>query len=176
MEVLRSQLKPEIDVIAVRGLASAQGWSEGELVPLESGTPPDSVLDLVFVAQAPQESAQPTGYMPIHAILPLSVDHPFKGIRVRSATNSVLLRDLQGYTEVKAPIEPCKQCVGRYFVAKGSAMPAGMAASQVVQEGDLPPNVRVIRSTDRISDVRRNPDRLTILVGEDGRIVDAVWE
>ena len=40
------------------------------------GTPPDGMLDLVFVADAPQDSAAPTGYMPIHAILPLSMDIP----------------------------------------------------------------------------------------------------
>jgi hypothetical protein len=176
VEILRSQLKPQIDVIAVRGLASAQGWTEGELVPLGTGTPPDGILDLVFVAQAPQESAAPTGYEPIHAILPLSMDHPFTGIRVRSATNSVLLKSLQGYTEAKAPIEPCKECVGRYLVAKGGAAPAGTAADQILREDDLPPNTRVIRATDGITDVRHNPDRLTVLVGEDGRIVDAVWE
>jgi hypothetical protein len=176
VEILRSKLQPQIDVVAVRGLTSAQGWSEGELVPLESGMPPDGVLDLVFVADAPQESAAPTGYMSIHAILPLSEGHPFKGIRVRSATNSVLLKDLQGYTEVKAPIEPCQPCLGRYLVAKGDAAPAGVAADQVLREDDLPPNSRVIRSTDGIADVHRNPDRLTVLVGEDGRIVDAIWE
>lgn len=176
VEILHSQLKPPIDVIAVRGLTSAQGWEEGDLVPLGNGTPPDGILDLVFVAQAPQDSAAPTGYMPIHAILPLSEDHPFKGVRVRSATNSVLLKSLTGYTEAKPPIEPCKQCVGRYFVAKGGAAPAGVAADGIVREDDLPPNTRIIRSTDGISDVRRDPDRLTILVGEDGRIDDAVWE
>jgi len=176
VEILHSQLKPQIDVIAVRGLTSAQGWEEGDLVPLGNGTPPDGILDLVFVAQAPQDSAAPTGYMPIHAILPLSSDHPFKGVRVRSATNSVLLKSLTGYAEAKPPIEPCQQCVGRYFVAKGSAAPAGVAADGIVREDDLPPNTRIIRSTDGISDVRRDPDRLTILVGEDGRIDDAVWE
>ena len=176
VEILHSQLKPQIDVIAVRGLTSAEGWEEGDLVPLGNGVPPDGILDLVFVAQAPQDSAAPTGYMPIHAILPLSMDHPFKGVRVRSATNSVLLKGLTGYTEAKAPVEPCKQCVGQYFVAKGGAAPAGVAADRIVREDDLPPNTRIIRSTDGIADVRHDPDRLTILVGEDGRIDDAVWE
>jgi hypothetical protein len=176
VEILHSQLKPQIDVIAVRGLTSAEGWEEGDLVPLGNGVPPDGILDLVFVAQAPRDSAAPTGYMPIHAILPLSMDHPFKGVRVRSATNSVLLKSLTGYTEAKPPIEPCKQCVGQYFVAKGGAAPAGAAADRIVREDDLPPNTRIIRSTDGIADVRHDPDRLTILVGEDGRIDDAAWE
>lgn len=177
VEILRSALKPQIDVIAVRGLTSAEGWTEGELVPLTRGTPPDNVLDLVFVAQAPEESAAPTRYMPIHAILPLSSEHPFKAIRVRSATNSILLKDLQqGYVEARAPAAPCAPCIGRHFVAKGDAAPPGLDADQTLREEDLPPNTRVIRPTDGIADVQRNPDRLTILIGEDGRVVDAVWE
>lgn len=176
VEVLRSKLQPQIQVIAVRGLSSADGWSGGELVPLTRGTPPDGVLDLVFVATAPLESAAPSGYMPMHAVLPLSVDFPVKAVRVRSATNSVLLKDLQGTAETRAPIEPCKACIGRHFVAKGAAVPSGMNENQVLRADDLPPNSRIIRATDGIADVHRDPDRLTILVGENDRVVDAVWE
>jgi hypothetical protein len=176
VEVLRSKLQPEIQVIAVRGLTSADGWSDGELVPLTRGTPPDGVLDLVFVAAAPPESAAPMGYMPMHAVLPLSVDFPVKAVRVRSATNSVLLKDLQGAAEARAPIEPCKDCIGRHFVAKGAAVPSGMNENQVLRADDLPPDSRIIRATDGIADVHRDPDRLTILLGEDDRVVDAVWE
>jgi len=176
VEVMHSKTEPEISVVVVRGLASSEGWTNGELVPLESGTPPDSVLDLVFVAHAPQESAPPSGYEQMHAILPLSQDHPFKGIRVRSATNSVLLRDLQGVVDVKPPVEPCKRCVGRHLVEKGGTAPVGVSADQLVREEDLPPHTRIIRASDGISDVQHNPDRLTIVLGEDGRIIEAVWE
>lgn len=176
VEILRSKTKPELDVVLVRGLTSADGWTNGELVPLTHGIPPDNVLNLLFVAQAPEESAPPTGYMPIHAALALSQGHPYTGIRVRSATNSVLLKELPGYVEVQTPVEPCKQCIGRYFVAKGSAPPAGVTADQILRDEDLPPHNRVIKPTDGIADVQRDPDRLTILIGEDGRVVDAVWE
>jgi hypothetical protein len=176
VEALHSKLQPLIQVIAVRGLTSADGWSGGELVPLTRGTPPDGVLDLVFVAEAPLESAAPTGYMPMHALLPLSVDFPVKAVRVRGATNSVLLKDLQGTAEARAPIEPCKACIGRHFVAKGAAVPSGMNENQVLRADNLPPDSRIIRATDGIADVHRNPDRLAILVGEDDRVVDAVWE
>jgi hypothetical protein len=176
VEVLQSKLQPQIQVITVRGLTSADGWSDGELIPLTRGMPPDGVLDLVFVAAAPLESAAPTGYKPMHATLPLSTDFPVKAVRVRSATNSVLLKDLQGTAEATAPIEACTNCVGRHFVAKGAAAPSGMDESQVLHAENLPPNTRIIRATDGIADVNRNPDRLTILVGEDGRVVDAVWE
>ena len=34
----------------------------------------------------------------------------------------------------------------------------------------------ILRPSDGIGDMRTNPNRLTILLGEDGRIVDAIWE
>jgi hypothetical protein len=176
VEILHSKLKPEINVVAVRGLTSSEGWSEGELVPLEHGAPADGVLDLVFEAQAPQESVAPSNYQPMHAILALESDFPIKAVRVRSATNSVLLADAQATTEAKAPAEPCAKCVGRFFVAKGATPPAGLSADQVVREDALPPNTRIIRATDGISDVSHNPNRLTILIGEDGHVIDAGWE
>jgi len=176
VEVLHSKLQPRIQVITVRGLTSADGWANGDLVPLTRDVPPDGVLDLVFVAEPPVESAAPKGYMPMHAVLPLSVDFPVKAVRVRGATNSVLLKDLEGTAEAKAPVEPCKRCVGRYFVQKGGTVPTGMGENQILRADDLPPDTRIIRATDGISDVRRDPDRLTILVGEDNRVVDAVWE
>jgi hypothetical protein len=176
VEILRSQIKPELDVVVARGLTSAGGWTNGELIPLTNGATPDHVLDLVFIADAPQESSAPSGYAPIHAVLPLAPGHPFTAVRVRSATNSVLLKDLTGAVEATAPIAPCNHCVGRYFVATGSAAPSGVAANQILRQEDLPPHARIILPSDGITDVRRNPDRLTILIGDDGRVVDAVWE
>jgi hypothetical protein len=105
--------------------------------------------------------------MPMHATLPLSTDFPVKAVRVRSATNSVLLKDLQGIAEVRTPIEPCKRCIGRHFVARGAAIPSGMDENQVMRAENLPPTRRIIRATDGIADVNRDPNRLTILVDED---------
>jgi hypothetical protein len=51
-----------------------------------------------------------------------------------------------------------------------------VAASETVQEENLPAHARVVRPTDGIDDMRPNPNRLTLVIGEDGRIVDAVWE
>jgi hypothetical protein len=132
VEILHSTSQPKISVVVVRGLTSSEGWEDGELVPTGSGIPPDGVLDLILVAQSPAASATPTGYMPIHAVLPLTADHPFKAVRVRGATNAVLLQDLHGLVEVKAPTELCNHCVGRYFVAKGGTAPSGMAADRIV--------------------------------------------
>lgn len=176
VEVLRTKVKPGFDLIAVTGLVSGEGWTGGELVPLTRGTPPDHVLNLVLVAQAPAESAATTGYVPIHALMPLPADHPYKAVRVRSATNSVLLRSLPGVVEVAAPSDPCRPCVGRHYVGKGEAAPAGVAPDQVLRQEDLPPNVRVIRPNDGIGDMQHNPARLTLVIGEDGRVADAAWE
>jgi hypothetical protein len=175
VEILRSAHTPSLAVIAVRGLTSSEGWQEGTLVPLTSGKPADGVLDLVLVASAPQDAAAPGTYAPIEAVLPVP-ELPFKAVRVRSATNTVTLKDLDGYAEAKAPDNPCGPCVGKHFVAKGGAAPAGAAASDVIRQEDLPPDTRVLMPTDGIKDMRTNPNRLTIVVGEDGRIVDAIWE
>ena len=175
VEILHSSHDPSLAVIAARGLTSSEGWDEGTLVPLTSGKPTDGVLDLVLVANAPQDAAPPGTYAPIEAVLPVP-ELPFKAVRVRSASNTVTLRDLHGYAEAKAPENPCGPCVGKHFVAKGAATPAGATAEQTVREEDLPPDSRVLLPTDGIKDMRTNPNRLTIIVGEDGRIVDAIWE
>jgi hypothetical protein len=176
VEILRSEHTPAVDVILVRGLTSADGWTAGTLVPISRGTPIDGVLDLVFVAQAPQDSAATTGFAPIYAMLPLDAGHPYTAIRVRGASNTVMLKTLPGYVEAKSPSEACNPCVGKQFVAKGAAAPAGTPASEVVQEEKLPAHVRVLRPADGVDDMRPNPNRLTLVIGEDGRIVDAVWE
>jgi hypothetical protein len=176
VEVLPSKLKSGPVVIAVSGLTSSEGWTDVELVPLTSGTPSDHVLNLVLVGQPPPDAAPPTGYAPVYAILPLASDHPFKAIRVRGASNSVLLKDLPGLVEATAPVDPCTKCIGQYFVAKGDTAPAGVPADQLLRQESLPPTARVIRPNDGIGDVQRNPDRLTLVVGDDGRVVDAVWE
>lgn len=175
VEILHSSHNPSLAVIAVRGLTSSEGWDQGTLVPLTSGTPADGVLDLVLVANAPQDAAAPGTYAPIEAVLPVPA-LPFKAVRVRSASNTVTLKDLHGYAEVKAPENPCGPCVGKHYVAIGASAPAGVAAGEIVREDDLPPDTRVLMPTDGIKDMRTNPNRLTVIVGEDGRIVDAIWE
>jgi hypothetical protein len=176
IEILHSKLKPGLDMVMVSGLTSSDGWSGAELVPLTRTVPPDNVLNLVLVASPPAESMAPTGYVPLFAMLPLPPDHPFKAIRVRGATNSVLLQDAAGSIEVAPPPEPCTVCIGRYFVAKGATAPNGVPEDKLLRQESLPPNARVIRPEDGIGDVQRNPDRLTIVIGEDGRVVDAIWE
>jgi hypothetical protein len=175
LEILHSTHTPDLAVIAARGLTTTDGWQNGTLVPLTSGTPADGVLDLVFVAQAPADASAPGSYGPIQAVLPVP-EMPFKAVRVRSATNTLTLKDVNGYVEAKGPTETCGPCVGKQFVAKGATAPAGVAADDTVREEDLPANTRILKPTDGITDMRANPNRLTIVIGEDGRIVDAIWD
>jgi len=176
VEVLRSSHGTPLDIIRVRGLASTPGWEEAELIPLTRGTPKDGILELVFVARAPAEAMEATGFEPIEAIFPIEASHPYKGINVHSASESVSLSQLPGYAEGKGGGEDCSKCVGKVFVAKGAAMPAGKSAAEVVKEEQLPTVSRVIRHSDGIPSAESNPNRLTIVVSKDGTIATAIWD
>jgi hypothetical protein len=176
VEVLRSSHGTPLDIIRVRGLASTPGWEEGELVPLTRGTPKDGILELIFVARAPSEAVEAVGFEPIEAIFPIEASHPYKGINVHSASDSVSLSQLPGYAEGKAGGEDCSKCVGKVFVPKGAVAPAGKSAAEVVKEEQLPPISRVIRHSDGIPSADSNPNRLTIVVSKDGTIASAIWD
>jgi len=176
VELLRSSHSAGIDIVLVHGVTTSDGWSGGTLVPLTRGDAADGVLDLVLVAHTPQDASGPSSYAPIQAILPLDSGYPYKAIRVRGATNSVTLKELPGYAETKLKPEVCGPCVGKRLVMKGSAPPSGVAGDQVVREEDLPANTRIIRPTDGVGDMDRDANRLTLLLGDDGTIVDAAWE
>jgi hypothetical protein len=178
VEVLRTAHEPKLDIVVVYGLTSSDGWTDAELVPLRHSDRPagDGVLDLVLEAQPPPESAEPTGYVPIQAMIPLEPGHPFKSVRVRAATNSILVHDLPGSAEAKQPTDPCKPCIGKLFVSKGGAVPSGAAPGDIVREEDLPANTRVVHPGDGLASTQPDPNRLTIVIGEDGHIADAAWE
>jgi hypothetical protein len=176
VEVMRSSHGTRGDIVRVTGVTSSNGWSSPALIPLMIGTPSDGVLDLVFEAETPGGTIPADGLAPIEAILLIDADHPYKGLRIRSATNAVALKTLPGYAEVAAPADPCVKCVGKLFVAKGAAAPAGAAAADAVREQDLPPTTRIIKPTDGITELPWNPNRLTLVIGDDGRIVDAAWD
>ena len=171
---MRSTHAPELDVIRVRGLTSTDAWESPDLVPLAHGPSADGVLDLVFVARTPDDAKSPTPFSWLEAIFVIEEGHPYKAVRVRGATNSVLLNKLPGYVEVAALKEDCTSCVGKYFVAKGTAAPA--AAGGVVREEDLPPNLRVIKASEGVKNFDTDPNRLTLILGDDGRIETAVWD
>ena len=126
VEILRSAHTPVMDIIRVRGLASSPGWEEAELVPLTRGVPADGMLHLILVARAPSDAAEASGLEVVEAIFPLETNHPFKGVNVHSASDSLAVTSLPGYSETKAPGLDCGKCVGKTFcVAKGASAPAG---------------------------------------------------
>lgn len=175
VEVVRSAHEPMLDIVVARGITSTNGWDDATLLPLTHGTPSDGVLDLVLTADPPK-SVPGAGETPILAVFPLAAGHPYKAVRVRSATDVILLKSIPGYAEMKLIPWACGPCVGKLFVAKGAAAPAGAASGDVVREEDLPVNSRIIRPNDGIGDMHANPNRLTIVLGEDGRIVGAGWQ
>ncbi|MDP1962639.1 MAG: hypothetical protein Q8K93_10610 [Reyranella sp.] len=176
VEVLRSERAGGLDVIRARGLVSSSGWGSPHLVPITRGEAVDGILDLIFQGVVPTSPAPLGPFMPFEALLPVDKGHPYKGVRVRSGTNAIVLKTLPGYAEIAAPKEDCAKCRGKFFVAKGAQPPAGAAADSVVREADLPWNLRVIKPTDGIPSYAFDPNRLTLVLSEDGRIVDAAWD
>jgi hypothetical protein len=176
VEVIRSKHAPEMDIVRVRGLASTPGWEEAELVPLTRGVPADGILELMFVAKAPAQASEAQGYEVIEAIFPLESSHPFKGVNVRGASNSVAVGQLPGYTESKGIAEDCSHCVGKLLVAKGASAPAGKSAAEIIREDQLPPGSRIVKHTDGIASADSNPNRLTVIVNSEGRIKSAIWD
>jgi hypothetical protein len=114
--------------------------------------------------------------MEIDAILPLGEGHPYTAVRVRSASNALTLKQIPGHAEVKKLKNDCTQCIGKHFVAKGETPPANVAATDILREEDLLWEVRAIKPRDGIHSYTLNPNRLTLVLSEDGRIVDAAWD
>jgi len=174
VEVIRSAHAPALDIIRVRGFVSSAGWEEVELVPLTRGVPADGMLQLVLVARPPEDASDATRYEPVEAILPLETNHPFRGVNVHAETNAVAITAMPGYAESKYVFEDCGQCVGKTFIPKGSSGSSNRA--EVVREERLPPNTRIVRPADGMSGRESNPNRLTLMLDNDNRIVAAVWE
>jgi hypothetical protein len=130
----------------------------------------------MFVAKAPAEASEAQGYEVVEAIVPLEVNHPFKGVNVRGASNSLAVTQLPGYAESKSPGEDCSHCVGKVLVAKGATPPAGKSAAELIREEQLPPGSRVVRHTDGIASADSNPNRLTLIVNGEGLIKSATWD
>jgi hypothetical protein len=176
VEIIRSAHAPVIDIIRVRGVASTEGWEEAELIPLSRGIPPDGILELIMVARAPAQAADAKGFEEVDAIFPLETNHPFKGVNVHGASDSVSVTQLPGYAEGKSSAEDCSKCVGKTFVAKGASAPAGKSASDLVREEQLPAATRVVRPSEGIPSADSNPNRLTLILNKDGKITAAVWD
>ena len=176
VEVLRSPRAGGLDIVRARGLVSSPGWGNPHLIPITRGEPVDGILDLIFQGVVSAAPAPVGPFMPFEALLPVAAGHPYKGVRVRSGTNAIVLKTLPGYAETEQPKEDCAKCRGKFFVAKGAQPPAGAAADSLVREADLQWNLRIVKPTDGLPSYAFDPNRLTLVLSEDGRIVDAAWD
>ncbi len=176
VEVFHSTHAPQLDIVRVRGLTSTEGWESGELVPLTKGTPADGVLDLAFVATAPEDNTAPSAYPVIEAVFAIEPGHPFKGVRVHGAANGISLANFPGYAEADGRPRDCTGCIGKYLLRKGGALPANQTQSSVVREEELPKNVRILRDSEGIGSLDSDPNRMTLVVNEKGEIVIALWD
>lgn len=177
VEVLRSERGPGgLDVVRARGLVTSGGWGQAHLMPITQGRPLDGMLDLLFQSNAPNGAAQLGPFMPVEAILQVESGHPYDGVRVRAGSNVVAVKALPGFAETAPPKQDCAKCLGKYFVAKGASPPAGVTAENSVREDDLPYKLRVIKPTDGIASYAFDPNRLTLVLSDDGRIIDAAWD
>src|SRR6185436_18034352 len=92
IEVLRSDRSGGMDSVRARGVVSSKAWGEPHLVPISQGPRADGVLDLIFQARAGETASGVGPFMVIEALLPISPGHPYKAVRVRSASNAVSLK------------------------------------------------------------------------------------
>lgn len=173
VEVFRAQAEPRRDIVRVTGLAATGGWSTPQLVPTYAGKPADGIADLQFVASPPRLSQDAGGFVKLEAVFVMEEGHPFNGVRVRGAENALTVKQIPGISETKISVNDCADCVGKKLVQASAAQPAQQGG---IREQDLPRLLRVIRPTDGVRGARLNPNRLTLMLGEDDTIVAAFWE
>ena len=170
VEVLRTSVEPKLDIVRVTGLAASQGWSEPELVPTYAGKPFDGILDLQLIATPPDQSQAADGFVPVSAVLTLEEGHPFDGVRVRGSENAITIKALPGVVRATISVNDCQTCPGKKFAAEGSAQ------QDLVRKDDLPKLLRTIKASDGIRGTDLDPNRLTLILGDDNTILEAFWE
>ena len=136
----------------------------------------DGILDLAFVAEAPENNTSPTAYPFIEAVFAIEPGHPFKGVRVHGAANRISLANFPGYAEADAQPKDCSTCVGKYLLRKGAAIPVNHAQDTVVREEELPKNTRILRNSEGIGSLDSDPNRMTLVLNDKGEIVIALWD
>jgi len=173
VEIVRTSIDPKLDIVRVTGLTGSQGWSAPQLVPTFAGKPLDDILDLQFIATEPQQSQKAEGFVPIGAVFPLELGHPFKGVRVRASENAIEVKQIPGSNQTNINVNGCKDCIGKKFVERGQAQPGQQG---VVRQEDLPKVLRWIPPSRGIRCITHNPNRLNLILGDDNTIVEAFWE
>ncbi len=94
-------------------------------------------------------------------------------MRVRGSENAITVRQIPGSGEVKVSVNDCKACVGQKFAPESTAPQPGQG---VVRQEDLPKLLRVIKAGDGIRGIEHDPNRLSLVLGEDNTILEAFWE
>jgi hypothetical protein len=173
VEVLQSSAEPQLDIVRVTGLASSDGWNAPQLVPTYAGKPFDGILDLQLIATPPDQSEVAGGFIPVSALLPLEPDHELVGVRVRGSENAITVRSTPGEDHTDVNIDGCRACVGKKLISEGSA---AQPQQGVVKQQDLPKLLRIIKVNDGIRGIEHNPNRLSLILGEDNTILEAFWE
>ncbi len=173
VEVLRTSAEPRLDIVRVTGLAASQGWSAPQLVPTSAGKPADGVLDLQFIATPPRLSQNAEGFVPIDAVFPFEEGQPFNGVRVRASENAIMVKQIPGSGQAAIGVNDCRDCVGKKLVSEGATQPGQQGS---IRQEDFPKILRVIRPSDGVRGTRLDPNRLTLILGDDGTIVEAFWE
>jgi hypothetical protein len=170
VEVLRTSVEPKLDIVRVTGLAASQGWSEPQLVPTYAGKPFDGILDLQLIAAPPDQSQAADGFVPVSAVLTLEEGHPFEGVRVRGSENAVTIKALPGVVRATISVNDCQTCPGKKFVEGGAQQ------QDLIRKDDLPKLLRTIKASDGIRGTELDPNRLTLILGDDNTILEAFWE
>jgi hypothetical protein len=173
VEVMRSSAEPELDIVRVTGLASSDGWSVPQLVPTYAGKPFDGILDLELVATPPEQSEVASGFVPVSAVLALQPDHGLAGVRVRGSENAITIKSTPGENHLAVNVNDCSGCVGKKFTSEGTG---GQPQQAVVRQQDLPKLLRIIKVNDGVRGIEHNPNRLSLILGEDDTILEAFWE
>ncbi len=112
-------------------------------------------------------SGKPT-CQPVEAVLLVEQNHSYRGVRIRSATNVLAVANLPGQADAATAGEDCHACVGRTL--------GDTAGRNTVLRAGLPKGSRVLGPTYPFPDLEPKPNRLTLLVGDDGRVSEAVWQ
>jgi len=67
----------------------------------------------------------------------------------------------------------CQTCAGKKFAPEGSA---AQPQQDLVRKEDLPRLLRIIKASDGIRGADEDPNRLTLMLGDDNTILEAFWE
>jgi hypothetical protein len=154
--------------VYARGLASPSESNAAQLVALSDGTPPDKMLDLGFVA--------PMVVNPTETMAPVEAVFLFKasagevvGARVRAARN--VLETTGADVRSSDPPPPDVMDLARRLALRGpdgTVAIEGLSASQIGQ-------ARIVKPDDPIPQSDLDPNRLTVFVGRDNRVLYVRW-